>query len=221
MTINTDLIQQSLPFLWQGTLITLKIAACSCLLGIFLGIMLGIGQTRKNIFLKGFVAIYTTIIRGTPMLIQIFFMKYVLLPLLGINMPALYAAILAIGINSGAYISQIIRSGILSVNRGQLEAAKTLGFSHWQTIYYIVLPQAIRMVLPALGNEFITLIKDSSLASTIGVMELFKEGSAIISRTYDPFTVYTTVAFIYLIMTTLLTIFINYVERRMNSHARA
>ncbi len=216
--IDIQLIIASWPMLMRGTWITLQIAGLGCLIGFTLGTVLALLQSSGNKFLSIPVTLYTTIIRGTPMLIQITFAVYVL-PELGLTLPKFWAAVLAIGCNSGAYISQIMRSGINSISSGQLEAAQVLGLSTLQTIWYIILPQAFRVVLPALGNEFITLVKDSSLASIVGVAELYREGSLIISRTYDQLTIYFALACIYLTITTTVSLIINHLEKRMN-HAQ-
>ena len=142
--------------------------------------ILGTLHSSKNRFVRWLVLMYTTLFRGTPMLIQILFARYAL-PRMGIMLPAFWSAVCAIGLNSGAYISFIIHSGISSVPRGQVEAGKVLGFSYFQILRYIVLPQALQIVFPALGNEFITLIKDSSLASVIGVPELTQQSNFILS----------------------------------------
>lgn len=215
--IDTALILLELPNLLRGALVSLEIAAYSCAIGLTLGTILGLAQEYAHPIIRWLINIYVTIIRGTPMLIQIF-IAYYILPQLGIYIPEFWAATLAIGLNSSAYISNIVRSGIASVGKGQIEAAQVLGFSSLQTIHLIILPQALRVVLPSLGNEFITLIKDSALASTIGVMELSKEGSIIRSKSFDSVTVFFIVAIIYLIMTTTLSIGIHYLERRMNKH---
>ena len=220
MTINFNLILHYLPFLLQGAVNTLYIAAFSCILGLTGGTLLALAQTSGNKILQYCVSFYVTIIRGTPMLIQIAFFYYVIVPAVWPSLSPLYSAIIAIGINSSAYISQVIRSGIASVGKGQIEAAKTLGFGSNQIIRYIVLPQAIRVVLPSLGNEFITLIKDSSLAYTIGVVELYKQGITMRTNTLDAFTSYAAVALIYLIMTTTLSLVMNQVERKMNAHVK-
>ena len=218
--INISLIQQSLPALARGALITLQIASTAAFIGLILGTILALAQrTKKNIIIRWLVTAYITIIRGTPMLIQITF-AFFLLPKIGISLPAVWVAIIAIGLNSAAYISQIIKAGIASVGRGQIEAAHVLGLSRLQMTRFIILPQAFRIVIPALGNELITLIKDSSLASVIGVTELYKEGSIIRSFTYDVITTYTAVALTYLIMTTTLSLVINHLEQRMNKHVR-
>lgn len=218
--INIQLIIDNLPLLLRGALVTLEISILGCSFGILCGTLLGILHTDKNRLIRSIITLYVTLIRGTPMLIQIAFAAYVL-PQLGIKLPLFWAAILAISANSTAYVSQIIRAGILSVGSGQIEAARVLGFTQWQTTRYIVLPQAFRVVLPALGNEFITLIKDSSLASTIGVAELTRQAWYIRSRHFDALTVYCAVALIYLIMTTTLSFIIDRLERRMNRHVRA
>jgi polar amino acid transport system permease protein len=215
--IDFDLVINSLPILARGAIVSLQIAAMSCVIGFSLGTLLGILQTNKRFWVRALVTFYTTIIRGTPMLIQIYFIFF-LLPELGVKISAFWSAILAIGLNSGAYVSSIIRSGIAAVGRGQIEAAKVLGLNHLQIMRFIVLPQAVRVVLPALGNEFVTLIKDSSLASLIGVAELSREGSLIKSRTYDALSVYLAVALIYLVMTSLLSLALSRVEKRMNRH---
>lgn len=217
--IDFVLLWNSLPALLSGLTVTLKIASFGCIIGLCLGTLLGVSQTVGPRIGQWIATLYVAIIRGTPMLIQIIFVFYVL-PQLGIKIPTFWAATVAIGCNSAAYISQIIKAGIKAVNRGQIEAARVLGLSTLQTIWLIILPQAFRTVLPALGNEFVTLIKDSSLASTIGVAELSKEGSLIRSRTLDAITVFFGVAVLYLLITTTLSCFIEYLERKMNADAK-
>lgn len=216
--INYDLIQTALPHLIHGAFVSLEIAGLALTIGLIGGVVLGILQTNNSKPVQVLVSIFTTIIRGTPMLIQIVFLYYVV-SLLGVNFSPLWSAILAIGINSSAYISQIIRSGIQAVPHGQIEAAQTLGISKVDTLRYVILPEALRVVLPALGNESITLIKDSSLASLIGVVELYKEGQTIISQTYDALSIYSATAALYLIMTTTLSYIINRLEKYVNRHA--
>ncbi len=217
--IDFQLIQESIPALLQGLLITIQISSIGCVIGLSLGTLLAIIQTSNIPLLGSLVTIYITIIRGTPMLIQILFTFY-LLPQLGVTLPTIWAAIIAIGLNSSAYISQVIKSGIRSVSKEQIEAAQVLGFTSIQTTRYIILPQAIRVVLPALGNEFITLIKDSSLASIIGVAELTKQGRIIISHTYDAISIFFAIALLYLILTTLVSLFVAKLEQRMHLHVK-
>lgn len=215
--INIQLIKESIPLLAQGALVSLEIAGLGAFIGIIGGTFLALLQTSKNSILRWLVTLYVTIIRGTPMLIQITFAYYVL-PQFGLQLPAFWVAVVAIGLNSAAYVSQIIKAGIRSIGKGPIEAGKVLGLSHMQITRYIILPQAFATVLPALGNEFITLVKDSSLASTIGVVELTKQGIFIRSRTFDALSVFAAVALMYLVITTSLSLVINWFEKRMNRH---
>ncbi|MGC2310262.1 MAG: amino acid ABC transporter permease [Candidatus Babeliaceae bacterium] len=216
--IDFQLIIQSLPSLLRASLVTLEIAAGALFMGLVGGTLLGILQTGPNRLVRTSVAFYTTLIRGTPMLIQIMFLYYVLS--VHFNISAFAAALLAIGLNSSAYISQVIRSGILAVNRGQIEAAKTLGIGRYDLLRYIILPQAFRTILPALGNEAITLVKDSSLASLIGVVELYKQGQIIMSQTLDALSIYCILAIIYLIITSSISYLLHYFEKRLHRHVK-
>lgn len=218
--VDIQLLIASFPKLLRGAFVTLQIGFFSSLFGIFLGTLCGIGLTSRNRLIRFIVTIYTTIFRGTPMLIQIIFIALIFPSSIGLYISRYWGVIIAIALNSGAYIAHIIKSGISSVSEGQREAGKTLGLSHTQIVRYIVLPQAIRVVLPALGNEFITLVKDSSLASIVGVQELTKEGEIISSRTLDALTTYAGVAIVYLIITSLLTLLISFMEQRMRHHAQ-
>ncbi len=187
--INLNIIVKYYPMLLSGTLISLQIAFISSGIGALVGTCLGVILASTNKVAKFFAQLYVSIVRGTPMLIQIMGM-YVVLRTAGIPIPAFWSAIISIGLNSAAYLSQTILSGIKSVSKGQIEAAQTLGFTKYQTIRYIIFPQAIRTVIPNLESEIVTLIKDSSLASTIGVYEISKQGEIIISQTYDPISVF-------------------------------
>lgn len=215
--MNISLLYTWLPQLLWAASISLQIATLSCLIGIILGTILGIILAQKRSMLTISLELITGIIRGTPMLIQIFIMFYVF-PQIGLFMlSAFWTATLAIGINSASYISVIVRTGIASVGKGQIEAGKVLGLSDSQIAWYIVLPQAFRTIFPALGNELVTLIKDSSLASTIGVVELSKQGSIIRSLTYDAVTVYCGICLIYLLMTGTVSLCMSYLEKRINN----
>jgi len=215
MIIDIELLKSSFPLLLCGAQVSLQIAALSCMIGLCLGTIIALLQRLNIILLNLVIGAYVTIIRGTPMLIQISFWYFAL------GLEPFVAAVLGIGLNSGAYVSEVIRSGLAAVGKGQIEAAQVLGLSKLQTIRFILLPQAIRTVLPALGNEFITIIKDSSLASTIGVVELYRQASYIRGRTYDVFTPYLAMALIYLTMTTTLSLVISYTERRLNRHVKS
>ncbi|HSW75989.1 MAG TPA: amino acid ABC transporter permease [Candidatus Saccharimonadales bacterium] len=216
--IDVNFIKEYGHFFIFGVQLTLIIAFLSCLLGTLLGGAAGIILAGKSRFLRFLIMTYVIIIRGTPMLIQIT-ATYFLLQYIGFPISALYSAILSIGLNSGAYVSQIVLSGIKSVSKGQIEAAKVLGFTQRQTITLIVLPQALRNVLPALGNEFVTLVKDSSLASTIGVYELTQQGNVVFGQTYDAPAVYLIVGIIYLCLTSVVSLLVSLFDKKLNKYA--
>lgn len=211
--IDYSLIWESIPSLLRGTLVALEITGVAAFMGIILGTLIGIAECSQNRLLRFIIGAYVGLFRGTPMLVQILFVYYVL-PQVGIMIASFWAASLAIGLNSAAYISQTVRAGIQAVPSGQVEAAKTLGFTRTGILWYIVLPQAFRIITPTLCNELVTLLKDSSLASIVGVMELSKEASIIRSRTYDAFSILLAVSIIYLILTTVLTYVLSKWERR-------
>lgn len=219
LMINFDLLFKYYPLLLSGVAISLQIAFISCGIGAFIGTALGVILAGKNKTAKFFAQLYVSIVRGTPMLIQVMG-TYAVLRSIGVPIPALWSAIISIGLNSAAYLSQTILTGITSVSKGQLDAAKSLGFSPAQTIRYIIFPQAVRTVLPNLESEIVTLIKDSSLASTIGVYEIMQQGTIIISQTYDTPSVYFAIACIYLILTTTVTILMSLLNKKINYHAK-
>lgn len=204
---------------FSGVLLTLQVALFSCCLGIFIGMIAGILLSMSRGLLYYAIMTYVTIIRGTPMLIQVAGMFY-LLQFAGCPISAFWSAIISIGLNSGAYMSQIVFAGIKSVPRGQTEAAKVLGLTQNQTMWYIILPQAIRTVIPAFGNELITLVKDSSLASTIGVYELTKQGEIVISQTFDAPTVYVVVGCVYLLITSIMSFIVSQLDKKLQYHAQ-
>lgn len=212
--INLLTLKNSFASLLYGAIVSLEIAGLAVVIGMVGGTLLALILLYGNRFVRTVAQGYVIIIRGTPMLVQMVTLYYVL-PLLGIMLSAFWSAVVAIGLNSIAYISQVVLTGIQAVGRGQIEAAQTLGFSRRQIIRLIVLPQAFRIVFPALGNECITLIKDSSLASVIGVAELTHQGAIIMSRTYDALTVYVGITLIYLVLTSLTTLLLYWLERKL------
>lgn len=211
--IDFTLIWDSLPSLLHGTSISLQITLVAASIGLLLGSLFGLAETSQSRIIRFTIGTYVTLFRGTPMLVQILVIYYVL-PQFGLLIPPFWAASIAIGLNSCAYISQIIRAGVNAVPKGQIEAAHTLGFTSFKTMRYIIFPQAFRITLPALGNELITLVKDSSLASIIGVMELSKEASIIRSRTYDAFSILLAVSVIYLVLTATLSLCLKKYEKK-------
>lgn len=214
MRIDLSLIIKNLPFLAQGAVTTLIITFFAFLLGMFLGVFIGIGRTSKIKLVRIPASAYVQFIRGTPLLVQIFILYFGLPSAFNINLNSYAAGILALGINSGAYIAEIVRAGIQSIDKGQLEAAHSLGMTQAKAMRHIILPQAFRHILPPLGNEIIILLKDSSLVSTIALPELLLHGKLVASRTYDYFSMYLGVAFVYLILTWTAARIVNYIERR-------
>lgn len=213
MNFDFCLAKESFFDLFFAALVSLKISFISFFIGLIFGIILGYLNTRENKIFDFFINFYVSLIRGTPMLIQIMFFYY-FMPKFGINLSPLLSASIAIGFNSAAYTSQTIKLGIISVGKDQVDAAKTLGLNDFQIFRYIVFPQTIKIIFPSLINESTTLIKDSSLASLIGVNELYKESRQIMNFTYDIFTIFFLMAFFYLFLTFIVSKFLSFLEKR-------
>ena len=204
----------------EGLKNTILIALGSIVIGILLGLLIAIvrdmyEKNGKGLILNKICKIYVDVIRGTPVILQLMIIYYVIFKSVSIDL--VLVGILAFGLNSSAYVSEIIRAGINSIDVGQMEAAKSLGFKYFQSMRYIILPQAIKNVLPALGNEFITLVKETSVAGYIGIMELTKSTDMIASRTYNYFFPLIIAALIYLGLTMLLTKLLNRFERKVSN----
>ena len=206
---------------WQyftnGLEVTLIIAFFAAMLGIVIGLVVGVirsthEKTHKLKFLNFLCSIYLTVIRGTPVVVQLMIIYYIILANARNKIPV---AILAFGINSGAYVAEIFRSGIMSIDNGQMEAGRSLGFNYIQTMWYVVMPQAFKNVLPALCNEFIALLKETSVSGYIALQDLTKAGDIVRSRTFDPFFPLLTVAAIYLVCVIVLTQGVKILERRL------
>ena len=212
--MNFELIQQAFPLLLLGAGVTIEITAVSVAIGLIIGLIIGILRIGQIRVLRIIATIYADCIRGTPLLVQIFLIYFGLPMISGHRVDPFLAAVTACGINSGAYVSEIIRAGIQSIDIGQMEAGRSLGLTWWQTMYHIILPQALRNILPPLGNEFIAMLKDSSLVSVIGFEELTRRGQLIIAQTYGSFEIWLTVAFLYLVMTLAISRLVSFLERR-------
>ena len=212
--MDFELIEQSLPYLIQGALITIEITLMAVGIGFFIGLFAGIARICRIKALRIIATIYADCIRGTPLLAQIFLIYFALPMLIHTQINPFVAAVTACAINSGAYVSEIFRAGIQAIDQGQFEAGRSLGLSWWQTMYYIILPQAFHNILPPLGNEFITMLKDSSLVSVIGFEELTRRGQLIIAQTYASFEIWMTVAALYLIMTLAIAKFVSFMEHK-------
>ena len=217
MELNIDLMVKSLPLLIAGAGITVEITAMSVFLGLVSGCMVGIARLCNIKPIRYIANVYVDFIRGTPLLVQIFLVYFALPGIIGSRVDPFVAAISACSINSGAYIAEIFRAGIQSIDKGQMEAGRSLGMTWAQTMRYIIMPQAFKRIIPPLGNEFIAMLKDSSLVSVIGFEELTRRGQLIIARTYASFEIWMAVALVYLVMTFAVARFTGYLERRFDT----
>lgn len=214
MNFDFDIIAKSLPLLMAGAVVTVQITAISVGLGLLIGMFAGVGRLSTIRPIRYLAAVYVDFIRGTPLLVQIFLIYFAIPLVVGHRIDPFLAAITACSINSGAYIAEIFRAGIQSIDKGQMEAGRSLGMSWAQTMRYVIMPQAFKRIIPPLGNEFIAMLKDSSLVSVIGFEELTRRGQLVIARTYASFEIWMSVAFIYLIMTLTISRMVHYLERR-------
>ena len=212
--MDFELIQRALPILLMGEGVTIEITAFSVAIGFFIGLFVGIARISQFKILRIMAAVYADCIRGTPLLVQIFLIYFALPMAIGQRVEPFIAAVAACGINSGAYVSEIFRAGIQAIDVGQMEAGRSLGLTWWQTMRFIILPQAFKNILPPLGNEFIAMLKDSSLVSVIGFEELTRRGQLIIAQTYGSFEIWMTVAVLYLIMTMAISRIVAFLEKR-------
>ena len=209
----------------QGAQMTLQLTLVSGLIGLLVGIVVGIMRTSSLWIARAPAGLFIWLIRGTPLLVQILFVYNALPPLLTaiglkVELNEFWSAVIALALNVGAYNAEVIRAGILAVPRGQVEAARSLGLSGVQTMRTVVLPQALRIVVPPLVNNIVALLKDSSLASTISLLELTLAGSRVSSETFQPVPVLTTIAAVYLALTTVMTLFTDQLERRVKIATR-
>lgn len=211
--------------LFDGLLATVEIAVFGLAIGILIGILIAVVVVMPKYkllprILDGICKVYVAIFRGTPMVVQLLIGHYLLLPLLGVKASGVIEAVIIFGLNSGAYVSEIMRSGIQSVDAGQLEAGRAVGLSFWTAMGRIVIPQSIKNILPTLGNEFISLIKETSVVSFIAVADLTKALKLIGDATYHYFVPYIMLALIYLVLVLLITWGIRVMERRLKRSDR-
>ena len=210
-----------MPTLLLGAVVTLQLTVMSGVLGMIGGSLIGIARLSPSAPLRWITRAYIDFFRGTPMLVQIFMIYFGLPPLLrGFGIPLrlnpLTAGVLALSINSAAYIAETVRAGIQSIELGQSEAAQSLGLGSVQTMRYVIFPQALRRMLPPLGNEFITMLKDTSLVAVIGFEELFRRGQLIVASNYRAFEIYAAIALVYLVLTILSSRLFSFLEDWMN-----
>jgi len=215
MDFRWDLIAQYAPLFGQGTLLTIGFSLAGIVLGTIIGLLIGLGKMMKNRFAAMPFNWYINFFRGTPLMVQILLIHFGVIPIFAGTTNAIAAAIVALSLNSSAYIAEIFRAGIQSINRGQTEAARSLGMTHVQAMRHVILPQAFKRIIPPLGNEFIVLIKDSSLAAVIAAPELMYWGRAMQGQYYRPWEPYLTTAFIYLVLTLTLNFLLTRLERRL------
>jgi len=213
--MDLQLMIESLPLLLKGAVTTLKITALSGTMGVLFGTLIGLGRTSGNRPLSALLAVYVEILRGTPLYVQLLIGVFGIPAALGIQVDEFTAAVIIIGINSSAYVAEIMRGGIQSIDKGQMEAARSTGMTHSQAMLYVVLPQAFKRAIPPLVNEMITLIKESSLVAAVALVELTRAAQMIASRTYKPFEVYIMSALVYLVMTLTLSRIAARLERRL------
>ena len=204
---------------------TALIAVFGLVIGFFIGAVLAVVNIIPNKkiptrILQGISRIYITVFRGTPMVVQLLLMHFALFPMLGIDIDSVFEAVIIFGMNSGAYMAEIIRSGINAVDKGQMEAGRCVGLSFSGTMVRIVLPQAIKNILPTIGNEFISLIKETSVVSFIAVMDLTKSLKAIGDSTYEYFVPYIMLALTYLVLVVVFTWLLNMLEKRLKRDER-
>lgn len=207
-------VMNNLPNFLSGALVTIEITALSVAFGMVIGLFAGLMKLSKNKILYAVATAYIDFFRGTPLFVQILLLYFGVLPMIFDNGP-FSSAIIACSLNSGAYIAEIVRAGIQAVDKGQMEAARSLGMNNQKAMRYVILPQAFKIVIPPLINEFIALLKDTSLLSMIAATELTYRADLVFATTYEATWVWGSVAVIYFIITKMLSIFGDVVERRL------
>lgn len=218
--MNTvELISMAAPHVALGAWVTIKFAVASMVLGLLLGALVAVMGISSNRLLTSIARVYVSIMRGTPLLVQMFVVYYGL-PDLGISLDPTSAGILTLTLNAGAYLSESMRGAILGVGKGQWSASHSLGMSHYQTLRFVIGPQALRLAVPSLGNTLISLVKDTSLISVITVTELLRSSQEIIAATYQPLPLYILAAVIYWVISTGLSSAQHHVEGRLTLQSR-
>ncbi len=207
-----------LRFVPDGILITFQVTVFSISLAIIIGLLTGLGRISRNRFINLIASLYVEVVRGIPLLVQLFYIYYALGRF--VRVPDLVAAVIAMAFCYGAYMGEVFRAGIKSIDHGQTEAALSLGFNQRQTMTYVILPQAWRTILPPVGNEFIALLKDTSLVSILAVADILRRGREYASESFNYFETYTMIALIYLLITLILSKLISIMEHRLSHYER-
>jgi polar amino acid transport system permease protein len=214
MDYSLQIIKEYMPLFLKGTGNTIQLSLLSILFGTILGLFIGLGKMMKQKFVSLPCMWYISFFRGTPLLVQILLIHSALMPLILKPPNVFVSSVLALSLNAAAYIAEIFRAGIQSIDKGQMEAAKSLGMNHVQAMKHVILPQASRRMIPPLGNEFIVLIKDSSLVSVIATPELMYYARAMMGQYYRPWEPYMTAALMYLILTLGMAFILSKIERK-------
>ena len=210
--------REILAFVPDGLTATFTVTLCSIVLALIFGLLAGLGRIARTTIINRIATVYVEVVRGIPLLVQLFYIYYALGPLLHLN--GLMSAITALSVCYGAYLAEIFRAGIQSIPKGQMEAALALGMSRSQALWRVILPQTVKVILPPIGNEFIALLKDSSLVSILAVSDLLRRGREYASTTFNYLEAYTVVALIYLIMTLFFSRLVGIMEERLRTHGR-
>jgi polar amino acid transport system permease protein len=212
-----DPYMRIIKYLPDGILVTFEVTICAIVLALVIGLVTGIGRISKNAVVNAIASTYVEVVRGIPLLVQLFYIYYALGRF--VRVPDMVAAIIAMSFCYGAYMGEVFRAGIESIDKGQTEASRSLGFNHAQTMMYVILPQAWRTILPPVGNEFIALLKDTSLVSILAVADLLRRGREFAAESFTYFETYTVIALVYLLITLILSKMVSALEARLNYYA--
>lgn len=215
ITLDTNIILKFLPILIKGSVTTVELTIVSMILGTILALLIAFTKISRNKFLKTVGSFYTWLFRGTPLLMQLFLIYYGL-PQFGIKFEPFTAAVIGLTLNIAAYIAEVIRGSVESIEKAQWEAAYTMGLGFWKTVFLIILPQSMKRMIPPLTNEFIALLKDTSLVSTIAMVDLMRTAQQVSSTTFKPMEILAGAAILYLLMTTVFTTIFKLMETKFN-----
>jgi len=212
---DINVIRGQLDYLAIGALFTLGLTSLSMIIGVLIGLIISLGRMTKNIFIRAISSAYVDIMRGIPLLVLIIWFYYGLSMLIDYSFSPLFAGIACLSLKYSGYLAETFRAGIQAIEKGQSEASFSLGFSKLQNLRRIVIPQALRIVIPPIGNSFVSMLQDSSMVMLVGIWELMKRGNSLANSTVKPFEIYTTVGIFYLIMTISASRINRYLERRL------
>lgn len=217
---KADVMWETAPLLLEGVQLTIYLTLAGLAFGFVLGVVTGLGRISRNAILRGIATTYVEIIRGTPMVVQALFLYFGVPLLSGSRISPITAGVITIAVNSGAYIAEIVRGAIQSIDQGQAEAGRSIGLTRLQTMIYIIWPQAFKRMIPPLGNQFIISLKDTSLLTVIGVAELTRQGQEVVAVNFRSFEVYLTVAIMYLCMTLSIAQVLRWYEKKLAARSR-